>query len=43
MDIHSIESNVKFPDISFYNMEKPGEMVHCIQAEFGCIHSIPFY
>lgn len=25
MDIHSIESNVKFPDMSFYNMEKPGE------------------
>lgn len=33
MDIHSIESNVKFPDMSFYNMEKPGEMAlyiaHC--------------
>lgn len=33
MDIHSIESNVKFPDMSFYNMENPGEMAlyiaHC--------------
>lgn len=33
MDIHSIESHVKFPDMSFYDMEKPGEMAlyiaHC--------------
>ena len=26
MDIHSIESNVKFPDMSFCDMKKTGEM-----------------
>lgn len=33
MDIRSIESNVKFPNMSFYDMEKSGEMAlyiaHC--------------
>ncbi len=33
MDIHSIDSNVKFPDMAHYDMKKPGEMAlylaHC--------------
>lgn len=41
MDIHSIDSNVKFPDMAHYDMKKPGDMaLYLAHSDFYPFRSV---